>query len=649
VAITYTRIAGIFGGGGGGGGGSVTSVSVVSANGFAGTVANPTTTPAITLTTTISGLLKGNGTSISAATAGTDYVIPSGSITGTAGNITATSNSTLTTLSSLSLPYSQLTGTPSLNFANQTLSNLSGTTAVNQNLVSGVGNTYNVGSSSNAWSAMYSNTFNTSDGLNTYAQLSLNGISPSGVNTKANLSFPINSGPVGIWTSNNPSTENLLIETGSASSGNSGDLKFTIGTATGTRGKIRFIDGSQGTAGYVWTSTDTNGAGAWQAASGGISSISIASSNGFAGSSSGGSTPTLTLSTSITGILKGNGTAISAASAGTDYVIPSGSITGTASNITATSNSTLTTLSALSLPGSQVSGNISGNAANITATSNSTLTTLSALSLPGSQVTGNISGNAANITATSNSTLTTLSALSLPGSQVSGNISGNAANVTGTVGVANGGTGDTSFTANQIVIGGTTTTGALQQIPGGTAGYVATSNGPTAAPTFQPAPGTVSAFFASSQVTTQSSNITSSSFTTFSNSPAFTFTPTITGTYKVYCPAPLGFGATTGTNAQVRIVNTSGGATLLYESQALVQYSSAASAAGEDCAFCQSVYTLTAGTTYVFDIQGKTNGTTFVDGASSPFYMFAEMITASLSSTTLGANIAAYVTYGIYS
>lgn len=53
--------------------GSVTSVSVVSANGFAGTVANPTTTPAITLTTTITGLLKGNGTAISAAVSGTDY------------------------------------------------------------------------------------------------------------------------------------------------------------------------------------------------------------------------------------------------------------------------------------------------------------------------------------------------------------------------------------------------------------------------------------------------------------------------------------------------------------------------------------------------------------------------------------------------
>lgn len=56
-----------------GSGGTVTTVSVVTTNGFAGTVANPTTTPAITLTTTITGVLKGNGTAISAAVSGTDY------------------------------------------------------------------------------------------------------------------------------------------------------------------------------------------------------------------------------------------------------------------------------------------------------------------------------------------------------------------------------------------------------------------------------------------------------------------------------------------------------------------------------------------------------------------------------------------------
>jgi hypothetical protein len=64
--------------------GTVTSVSVVSANGLAGTVATATTTPAITLTTTITGLLKGNGTAISAAVANTDYVPLSTVITKTA-------------------------------------------------------------------------------------------------------------------------------------------------------------------------------------------------------------------------------------------------------------------------------------------------------------------------------------------------------------------------------------------------------------------------------------------------------------------------------------------------------------------------------------------------------------------------------------
>jgi hypothetical protein len=48
--------------------GTVTTVSVATANGFAGTVATPTTTPAITLSTTVTGILSGNGTAISAAT-----------------------------------------------------------------------------------------------------------------------------------------------------------------------------------------------------------------------------------------------------------------------------------------------------------------------------------------------------------------------------------------------------------------------------------------------------------------------------------------------------------------------------------------------------------------------------------------------------
>ena len=70
----------------------------------------------------------------------------------------------------------------------------------------------------------------------------------------------------------------------------------------------------------------------------GVTAVSVASANGFAGSSSGGATPALTLTTSITGVLKGDGTALSAATAGTDYVAPGGALgtpsSGTLSNAT---------------------------------------------------------------------------------------------------------------------------------------------------------------------------------------------------------------------------------------------------------------------------------------------------------------------------
>jgi hypothetical protein len=101
----------------------------------------------------------------------------------------------------------------------------------------------------------------------------------------------------------------------------------------------------------------------------------------------------------------------------------------------------------------------------------------------------NTTGTAANITATSNSTLTTLSALSLPGSQVSGNISGNAANVTGTVAIGNGGTGQTTASAAFNALSPITTTGDLiigngtnsaTRLAIGSNTYVLTSNGTTA-------------------------------------------------------------------------------------------------------------------------------------------------------------------------
>lgn len=84
-------------------GGSVTSVSVVSAHGFAGTVANPTTTPAITLSTTVTGLLQGDGTSLSAATTGNLTSTPTTNLVVTGGTGAVLGSGALLTLTGASI------------------------------------------------------------------------------------------------------------------------------------------------------------------------------------------------------------------------------------------------------------------------------------------------------------------------------------------------------------------------------------------------------------------------------------------------------------------------------------------------------------------------------------------------------------------
>jgi hypothetical protein len=106
--------------------GTVTSASVVSANGFAGSVATATSTPAITISTTITGLLKGNGTAISAATAGTDYqaaLTGTGFVKSTAGTISYDTSTYITGNQSITLSGA-VTGT--------------GTTAITTTLASSV-------------------------------------------------------------------------------------------------------------------------------------------------------------------------------------------------------------------------------------------------------------------------------------------------------------------------------------------------------------------------------------------------------------------------------------------------------------------------------------------------------------------------------
>ena len=72
--------------------GTVTSVSVVTANGFAGSVATATTTPAITLTTSQTGLLSGNGTAIT-GTAITQYNVITGGASNAPNSVAPTATS----------------------------------------------------------------------------------------------------------------------------------------------------------------------------------------------------------------------------------------------------------------------------------------------------------------------------------------------------------------------------------------------------------------------------------------------------------------------------------------------------------------------------------------------------------------------------
>jgi len=98
-----------------GGSGTVTSASVISANGFGGTVATATTTPAITISTSITGVLKGNGTAISAAVSGTDYIAPAGALgTPSSGTLTSCTGLPISTgVSGLGTNVATFLATPS--------------------------------------------------------------------------------------------------------------------------------------------------------------------------------------------------------------------------------------------------------------------------------------------------------------------------------------------------------------------------------------------------------------------------------------------------------------------------------------------------------------------------------------------------------
>ena len=531
-----------------GGTGTVTTVSVVSSNGLAGTVANPTTTPAITLSTTVTGILYGNGTAVAAAIAA-NFPTLNQNTTGTAANITATSNSTLTTLSALSLLGSQVTGNISGNAANVTgtvaianggtgsgsaptqygvvyassttvlasttagssgqvlTSNATSAPTFQSPFVSSIGafgsspnanglsvaagvltlqpasNTQPGAMSTGTQSILGSKTFlspmTASNGITTFGNITLSNavnysiFSMNGTATLPVYTFTASTG-TGIYspaanqlgfTSNGvaagyfDASQNLnLTHALSIANGGTGQTTasaaFTALSPLTTSGDLIYENATPaparlaiGSTGQILTVVAGLPAWASPATSGTVTSVSVVSANGLAGTvATATTTPAITLSTTVTGILYGNGTSIAAAVAG-NFPTLNQNTTGTAANVTATSNSTLTTLSALSLLGSQVTGNISGNASGFTGS-----------------LSGDVTGTqgATVLSATTNGTLTSLTALTSASNLATvGTITSGTWNAT-TIAIAHGGTGQITAAAAYNALSPMTTTGDLE-------------------------------------------------------------------------------------------------------------------------------------------------------------------------------------------
>lgn len=139
-----------------------------------------------------------------------------------------------------------------------------------------------------------------------------------------------------------------------------GDLIYGGASGVGTRlangSSGQFLTSGGGTAAPTWTTGGT----------GTVTSVSVATANGFAGTvATSTTTPAITLTTTITGVLKGNGTAISAATSGTDYSAGTSALT-TGILKSTTSTGALTIAIAADFP--TLNQNTTGTAANVTGT-----------------------------------------------------------------------------------------------------------------------------------------------------------------------------------------------------------------------------------------------------------------------------------------
>jgi hypothetical protein len=281
------------------------------------------------------------------------------------------------------------------------------------------------------------------------------------------------------------------------------NVTWTLPAADGTNGQVLITNG---TGTLSWSTVSGGGGGI-------VNSVGVTSANGFAGTSSGGSTPSLTLSTTVTGVLKGNGTSISAATSGTDYApatsgtsILYGNGSGGFSNVTIGTNLSFVsgTLSATGSAGgvTSFSAGSTGFTPNTATTGAITLAGTLAVGYGGTGVTTS-TGSGSNVLSTSPTLVTP--ALGTPTSGTLTNCTSIPVNqATGTLPLANGGTGQTTkaaafdalspmTTLGDIIYGGASGTGTrlgvgsagqVLTVVSGAPAWAAAGGGPTGTNTF---------------------------------------------------------------------------------------------------------------------------------------------------------------------
>jgi hypothetical protein len=195
---------------------------------------------------------------------------------------------------------------------------------------------------------------------------------------------------------------------------------------TPTNGMFRYNSGSLEYYNGSWTTLATGGVA--------VTAVSINTANGFAGTSSGGTTPALTIETNVTGILYGNGTAVSAAIPA-NFPTLNQDTTGTATHAT---------------------NIVGGSAGELVYQTGAGATSFVTAGTSSQVLTGGTTPSWTTLsTAAVTSFTTTLSGLT-PSSATTG-----AVTLAGTLGISSGGTGQTTASAAFNALSPTTTAGDI--------------------------------------------------------------------------------------------------------------------------------------------------------------------------------------------